>query len=70
MMATSDEILFEGQVSKIEDSTDGKVGWVEFHGARILVNLALLPAIRVGDTVLVQGRFALSTVEGEHEIRG
>lgn len=68
MSIRSDEIMFEGHVSKVEDSADGKVGWVEFHGARVMVNLSLVPSVQEGDTVLVQGRFALSTVEGDYEV--
>jgi hydrogenase maturation factor len=69
MSLTSNEIMFEGQVSKIEDSPEGKIGWVVLNGARVMVSLSLLPAVHEGDTVLVQGRFALSAVEESHEIR-
>lgn len=69
MSPASDEIMFEGQLFKVEDSAEGKIGWVEFHGARVMVSLSLLPFVHEGDTVLVQGRFALSAVEEEsHEI--
>lgn len=62
------EILFEGRISMIEQTRDGKVGWVDFHGARILVNLSLISEAEVGDRVLVQGRFALSSVEVDREV--
>ena len=57
------ENLFEAKVLTIQDSEEGKIGWVAFHGVRILVNLSLVPGIKVGEKVLVNGRVALSPVE-------
>jgi hydrogenase maturation factor len=57
------EIIFEGKVIRIQELEDQKQGWVELRGVRVRVDLSLLPAVQVGDHVLVQGRLALSRIE-------
>jgi len=56
------EMVFEGKVLRIREEHDEKRGWVDLHGVRIRVNLSMLPEVREGDRVLVQGRTALSRI--------
>jgi hydrogenase maturation factor len=63
------DVLFEAQVLYLEDSEDGKTGVADFQGVRIPVNLSLVPGIRPGDIVLIEGRIALTRVEDTNEIR-
>ncbi|HSE43535.1 MAG TPA: HypC/HybG/HupF family hydrogenase formation chaperone [Acidobacteriota bacterium] len=63
-----EEILFEAEVLSVEDSSEGRIGVVQFHGVKIRVYLSLLPEVGQGDVVLIQGRFALSRREDEHEV--
>jgi len=68
MSVLMSDVLFEAHVLFVEDSDDGKTGIVDFQGVRIPINLSLVPGIRVGDVVLIEGRFALTRVEGRNEI--
>ena len=61
------DLPFEGRVLSIEETEEGLVGWVEVRGARIRVNLSLVPEVRPGDWVLVQGKVALGRVEGRRD---
>jgi hydrogenase maturation factor len=62
------DVLFEAQILYIEDSEDGKTGIADFQGVRLPVNLSLIPGIRPGDIVLIEGRMALARVEDQNEI--
>jgi hydrogenase maturation factor len=64
----AEEILFEARVLSVEDSTEERIGMVDFHGVRIAIQLSLVPDVKPGDRILVQGRFALARVEDTHEV--
>jgi hydrogenase maturation factor len=63
-----EEILFETRVLSVLQSNEGRIGIVDFHGVRFVIHLSLLPDVKAGDVVLVQGRFALARVEDVHEV--
>lgn len=62
------DLPFEGRVLSVEETAEGLAGWVEVRGARIWVNLSLVPEVRPGDRVLVQGKVALGKLEERHEV--
>lgn len=58
-----DEILFEARVLSVQGSNEERIGMVDFRGVRIVIHLSLVPEVKPGDLILVQGRFALAQVE-------
>lgn len=63
-----EEILFQARVLSIQGSNEERTGTVDFRGVRIAINLSLVPDVKPGDLILVQGRFALALVEDVNEI--
>lgn len=62
--------MFEATLLEIEETPDGRQGKVVNKGVRMTVSLDLVLDAQAGDTVLIQGRMALSLVEDGNEIRG
>ena len=63
-----EEILFQARVLSVQGSDEERTGMVDFRGVRMEINLALVPDVKPGNLVLVQGRFALALVEDVNEV--
>ena len=61
--------LFVGEIVSIRDGDDGRTGTLRVRGARVEVALDLVPAARVGDSVLVSAGVAVSLMAGDEEGR-
>jgi hydrogenase maturation factor len=62
-MSLQSEVLFEARVFRLDDSDELLAAWVDYRGARLKINLEMVPEAEPGDVVLVQGRVAISRIE-------
>ena len=62
--------LFVGRIQAILDGAAGRRAALSVRGARVEVELELLPEARVGDSVLVHAGVALALLEQEPSREG
>jgi hydrogenase expression/formation protein HypC len=58
-----------GKILDTVEIGSNRFGLVEFGGIARRANLDLVPAVKVGDYVLMHGGFAISTVAKEEAVR-